>query len=173
MDTALLDRRFLIQLQKNPLDVRCMSAAHAARALFDFIQRVYGPGDECSLWTPQQAEELGYGKFWHVSWEAGPAEWGVLLTLGESMWLTEFELRHDHRPEVLLQSGPGWYSEPHHRFDIAFIEDEEPLPSRSRQTFGRQQTEHVYSGDWCSLARFRSLSRCFMPSMTARAFSPI
>jgi hypothetical protein len=127
MNIARQDRRFLIQLQKNPLDLRCMNAADAARALFDFIQRVYGPGDECSLWTPQEAERLGYGKYWHVSWEAGPAEWGVLLTLGESMWLTEFELRHDHRPEVLLQSGLGWYSEPYHRFDIGFIEDEKPV----------------------------------------------
>ena len=31
---------------------------------------------------------------------------------------------HDHRPEVILQSGNGWYTEPHYRFDIGFIEDE-------------------------------------------------
>ncbi len=66
MNTVRLDR-FHIQLQENPLDLRCMNAADAARALFDFIQRVYGPGDECSLWTPRQAEDLGYGKYWHVS----------------------------------------------------------------------------------------------------------
>ncbi len=58
MNTARLDR-FHIQLQENPLDLRCMNTADAARALFDFIQRVYEPGDECSLWTPQQADELG------------------------------------------------------------------------------------------------------------------
>ena len=52
-------------------------------------------------------------------------EWGVLLTLGESMWLQELELGHDHRPEVLLQSGDGWYTEPHFRFDIGFVEDQE------------------------------------------------
>jgi len=50
-------------------------------------------------------------------------EWGVLLTLGESMWLQEFGLGYDHRPEVLLQSGDGWYTEPHFRFDIGFVED--------------------------------------------------
>ncbi len=126
MNTARLDR-FHIQLQENPLDLRRMNAADAARALFDFIQRVYTTGDECSLWTPQQADELGYRKYWHVSWEAGPAEWGVLLSLGESMWLTEFGLRHDHRPEVLLQSGLGWYTDPYHGFDIGFIEDEKPF----------------------------------------------
>ena len=87
------------------------------------MQRIYGPGDECSIWSPPEAAKLGYGPYWHVSWEAGPAEWGVLLTLGESMWLTEFGLRHDHRPEVLLQSGHGWYTEPYHRFDVGFIED--------------------------------------------------
>jgi hypothetical protein len=50
-------------------------------------------------------------------------EWGVLLTIGESMWLTELELRYDHRPEVILESGNGWYTEPHYRFDIGFIEE--------------------------------------------------
>jgi hypothetical protein len=56
-----------------------------------------------------------------VTWEARPAELGVLLTLGESTWLTELELNHDHKPEVLLQSGTGWYTEPQYRFDIGFI----------------------------------------------------
>jgi hypothetical protein len=58
-----------------------------------------------------------------VSWEAGPAEWGVLLSLGESMWDSEFDLKHDHQPEALLQRGAGWYSEPHFRFDVGFIEN--------------------------------------------------
>jgi hypothetical protein len=52
-----------------------------------------------------------------------PVEWGVLLTLGESMWLTELRLDHDHRPEVLLQRGDGRYTEPHFRFEMGFIED--------------------------------------------------
>jgi hypothetical protein len=75
------------------------------------------------LWSPEQAAMLGYIPSWRVSWEAGPVEWGVLLTIGESMWLTELELRYDHRPEVILQSGNGWYTEPHYRFDVGFIED--------------------------------------------------
>ena len=124
MNTSFPEYGLLGQLQRNPLDLRCMSAAGAARALFDFIQRTYAPGEECSLWSPQEAAELGYGPHWHVSWEAGPVEWGALLTLGESMWLTEFDLRHDHRPEVLLQSGPGWYTEPYYQFDVGFIENE-------------------------------------------------
>jgi hypothetical protein len=39
------------------------------------------------------------------------------------MWLTELGLGHDHRPEVLLQSGNGWYTEPHYGFDVGFVED--------------------------------------------------
>ena len=54
---------------------------------------------------------------------AGPVEWGVLLSLGESMWLTELDLKHDHRPEVLLQKGDGWIAEPYYRFDVGFVED--------------------------------------------------
>jgi hypothetical protein len=37
MNTARLDRRFLIRLQEKPLDLQCMNAADAARALFAFI----------------------------------------------------------------------------------------------------------------------------------------
>jgi len=123
MNNSFLDRRFLVQLQEKPLDLRRMNAEDAARALYNLIQETYGAGEECSLWSPQQAAKRGYGPFWRVSWEAGPVEWGVLLTLGESMWLTEWELSHDHRPEVILQSGDGWYTEPHYRFDIGFIEE--------------------------------------------------
>jgi len=118
-----VERRFLKQLQADPLDLRRTDPAGAARALYDFIQQHYGVGEECSLWSPEEAMKRGYGPFWRVSWEAGPAEWGVLLTLGESMWLTELEVNCDHRPEVLVQSGIDWYAEPHYRFDIGFIED--------------------------------------------------
>jgi hypothetical protein len=95
----------------------------SAKTLYEFLQTYFEPGDECTLWSPVEAKARGYSPFWRVSWEAGPAEWGVLLTLGESMWLTELGLGHDHRPEVLLQSGNGWYTEPHYGFDVGFVED--------------------------------------------------
>ncbi len=59
-----------------------------------------------------QAMERGYAPYRRASWEAGPVECGVLPTLGESMWLTELQPGHDHRPEVLHQSGNGWSTEP-------------------------------------------------------------
>ena len=121
MSTLILDRRYLSELQANPLDLRPMSPADAARALYDFIHRHFAAGEECSLWSPEEAEQRGYRPFWRVSWEAGPVEWGVLLSLGESMWLTELELNYNHRPEVVLEGGNGWYTEPHYRFDIGFI----------------------------------------------------
>ena len=124
MKTSQSDRRYLNQLQAQPLDLRQQNAASAARALYDFIQKHFSPSEECSLWSPEEAKTLGYGPFWRVSWEAGPVEWGVLLTLGESMWLTELDLSHEHKPEVVLQSGNGWYTEPHYRFDIGFIEEQ-------------------------------------------------
>ena len=58
---------------------------------------------------------------WRVCWEAGPFEWGVLRTLGECMWLSEFDLNYDHRPEVLLERGRGWYSERWFGFDVGFV----------------------------------------------------
>ena len=118
-----LNRGYLAGLKANPVDLRRLCAGAAAQALFDFLQEHFRPGEECSLWSPSEAEARGYDPFWRVSWEAGPAEWGVLLSLGESMWLTELDLKHDHHPEVLLQSGDGWYTEPHYRCDVGFIED--------------------------------------------------
>lgn len=67
LGTTFLDRQFVTRLQDNPRDLRRMNAATAAHALFDFIQRVYGPGDECSIWSPQQAMELGDCSFWRVN----------------------------------------------------------------------------------------------------------
>jgi hypothetical protein len=127
MTRCRLDDRYLTELQARPLDLRGLNAPDAARALYEFLQKHFEPGDECSLWSPEEADAKGYSPCWRVSWEAGPAEWGVLLTLGESMWLTELEPGHchdhNHRPEVFLQSGNGWYTEPHHRFDVGFVED--------------------------------------------------
>jgi hypothetical protein len=40
------------------------------------------------------------------------------------MWLTEFELRYDRRPEVLLRGAEGWHTEPYFRFDVGFVEKE-------------------------------------------------
>jgi hypothetical protein len=118
-----IDDQYLAALQAKPLDLRGLTAPDAARALYTFLQKHFDPRDECSLWSPAEAVVRGYGRCWWVSWEAGPVEWGVLLSLGESMWLTELGLEHDGRPEVLLQSGNGWYAEPYHRFDVGFVED--------------------------------------------------
>ena len=102
-----------------------MTASDAARTLYEFLQKHFQRGDECSLWSPAEAKAKGYSRCWRVSWEAGPVEWGVLLSLGESMWMTELEAGHghDHRPEDLLQSGDGWYEEPQYRFDVGLEEE--------------------------------------------------
>jgi DNA polymerase Ligase (LigD) len=67
-------------------------------------------------------------RWWRVGWEAGLFEWAVLPTLGECTWLSELDLKHEHRLEVLLQSGRGWYSEPWYRFDVGFVERWGQLP---------------------------------------------
>jgi hypothetical protein len=137
MTRCKMDDRYLAELRARPLDLRGLTAPDAARALYEFVQTHFEPGDECSLWSPEEAESRGYSPCWRVTWEAGPAEWGVLLTLGESMWLTELELHHDHRPEVLLQSCQGWYTEPHHRFDVGFVEDGIGLDCSAKWSSGR------------------------------------
>ena len=122
MISADRGREYFAEFRANPLDLRSRCAQDAAHALYDFIQNHFRPGDECSLWSPEEADTRGLGLHWRVSWETGPEEWGVLLALGQSMWFSEFDVRVDHRPEILLRKGNGWYSKPHFRFDIGFIE---------------------------------------------------
>jgi hypothetical protein len=67
------------------------------------------------------------------------------------MWAREFNLRHDHKPEVLLQAGDGWYREPHHRFDVGFIEvrsAESPCDSASGIMIegGSSRQENIQGG---------------------------
>lgn len=61
------------------------------------------PDIELSLTSPEETEQLGRGRFWSVSWEAGPFEWAIDLS---------FEI-----------TGPWGYTEPHYSFDLCFIEN--------------------------------------------------
>jgi hypothetical protein len=131
MDTALLDRRFFIQLQQNPLDLRRVSAADAARALVRVHPTSLRSRGRVLIVVAAGSREAGLRSTLACQLGGWAGRMGVLLTLGESMWLTEFDLRHDHRPEVLLQSGQGWYTEPYHRFDVGFIERTRPASSES------------------------------------------
>ena len=62
-----LDRRYLARLQARPLDLRRLTVGDAARALYAFLQEHFRPGEECSLWTPDEARSLGYPRWWRVS----------------------------------------------------------------------------------------------------------
>ncbi len=103
MNTTLQGRGFLSKLQDNPLDLRQLNVADAARAPLTLSMRHSSRATNARRGRPKAL------RCWAIapsgaSVEGGPVEWGALLTLGESMWLTEFELRYDHRPDVKLQS---------------------------------------------------------------------
>lgn len=56
------------------------------------------------LWEPQETARRGYGNCWMVSWEDGPFEWAVFLSLSATM------------------HGPWGYTEPYHSFDLCFVQ---------------------------------------------------
>jgi len=61
------------------------------------------PDIEIHIYTPEQTEARGYGKFWNVSFEAGPFEWAVHASL---------QMPHCK-----------WgYCEPYYSFDLHFVE---------------------------------------------------
>ncbi len=62
----------------------------------------FQPDIEVHIHTPEQTEARGYGRFWNVSFEAGPFEWAV------------------HASMVI--DNPNWYVEPYYSFDLQFCE---------------------------------------------------
>ena len=61
------------------------------------------PEIEVCIYTPEQTEARGYGKFWCVAFEAGPWEWAVHVSL--------------QMPRC------KWgYCEPYYRFDLHFTD---------------------------------------------------
>lgn len=120
-------REFLLQCQASPLDLRHLSAEHAAKAFFEFLQTEFNPGSECWIFSPSEGNEAGCGPFWRVVWESGPFHWGTNLTdYFRSIWWLEFDLQKDlQRPEVLLNynTTDSWYARSHYWFDVGFIDD--------------------------------------------------
>jgi len=55
---------------------------------------------ELALFTPAQSEEMGYGRFWHVMWEAGPWSWAINTFV----------------------EGPWGYCEPYYSFSVQFTD---------------------------------------------------
>ena len=60
------------------------------------------PKTECHIWTPEQQDDRGYGKYWCVSLEGGPFEWAIRAS------------------DVI--DNPDWYVEPYYSFNLHFVE---------------------------------------------------
>lgn len=99
--------------QPKEIDLRkCKTREEVARGIFDGIKRIVG-ADECTemfLMDPDRSEECGYGRTWRVMWEGGPYEWGIKLSLEDTLFGTRF----------LMPS--GFYLEPYYSFDVGVYE---------------------------------------------------
>lgn len=110
------------------LDLSKYDLLAAKDKLFEYVRRTakswgQDPNIECSLLSPQQSEELGYGHFWHVMWESGPYEWGVHLSLG-GVTFVQYDGPFDRdKPEIIMGDPEDWYLEPYYSFDVGFIPD--------------------------------------------------
>jgi len=102
------------------LDLRKSTPKTAATRLHAFITtelRDWG-GDEALLWSPEESDKRGLGKSWHVSWEGGPFEWAISVSLGGSI-----SGRFTGAAEVLLVGAKKYIAEPYHSFDLSFSPD--------------------------------------------------
>lgn len=108
------------------LDLSKFTPEQAAKTLYKWVcaqslLRGQKPAIECALWSPEEAVERGYGVNWRVSWESGPFEWAVCMSLGGRLEEAErFNYAYNGVPEVVLTS-EHWFVEPHYSFDLGFI----------------------------------------------------
>lgn len=85
------------------------SPQNAARRIYGICRKAakaWGmkPEIECSLASPLQAARSCGSPFWHVSFEAGPYDWAV---------------------EVSMAASPKVWAEPYYGFDLHFYAKEE------------------------------------------------
>jgi|SRR5580704_5070079 hypothetical protein len=109
-----------------PIDVTSTKTpGAAAKKLHAYLRQwakdtSYGPALDLFLWSPEETENKGYGKFWAVVWESGPFEW-PMITAG---------CRIEHGG-IYSQPGPfpgglrgrGWWTEQQNDWMILFIKD--------------------------------------------------
>lgn len=82
----------------------------AAKAFYEALKPAViaegqNPDSELFIRSPEETETAGYGRYWQVSWEAGPYEWAVVASLSG-----------------LYSRKNGWYTEPYYGFDVCFTE---------------------------------------------------
>ena len=84
----------------------CAGAAKALHAKLYELAELEGQKSEkeVCIYNPVQNELRGYPRRWSVSWEAGPYEWAVYLSLEGAM------------------RGPWGYGQPHYSFDMFFVD---------------------------------------------------
>lgn len=80
----------------------------AAKALYKHLTGLDAGGDLVLL-SPERSDELGYGRVWRVTWEGGPAEWGIILSMSETWSGVTGHLKNRN-----------WYLEPFYSFDVGF-----------------------------------------------------
>lgn len=105
------------------LDLTKKTPGAAEKALHAFLQKkakeLGQQPDEVILQTPIQSDACGTGKNWRVIWEAGPFEWAINATMGESIYAGEV-MCYGAPPQVLLMGAVKYCAEPYYSFDVCF-----------------------------------------------------
>jgi hypothetical protein len=109
------------------LDLVGMSIEDAAKKLYELVcelARDMGqePEIECHLNSPERSVELGYGRCWQVSWEAGPYQWGIALSMSDGFPLSDYGSGMDSSIPVKHLDNDKWFLEPYYSFDVCFAE---------------------------------------------------
>lgn len=98
--------------------------AGAAKALYKYLLNLanemgYNGEREVIIRSPAKSKAMGYSEAWMVSWESGPFEWAVPVSLGSSMYAGEFGYGATDGPEIFAFS-ENWFVEPWYSFDLYF-----------------------------------------------------
>lgn len=121
------------ELGQNPIDLSGYKTAYgAARKLYETLQAIaedigQNP-DEVSFYDPAESRRVrdmhpDGADVYTVSWEAGPWEWALALSGGDSIYANEFG-SYGLSPEVVgFYESDGWSAEPYYSFDLQFFNE--------------------------------------------------
>ena len=100
------------------------TAKGAATKLHEFLREksaALGQNPDIEVFMRQHQDQQGNEQAgrWLVSWEAGPYEWAICLSGGDSMYAAELE-NYSGKTQVKMFGSPHWIAEPYYSFDLVF-----------------------------------------------------
>lgn len=108
------------------MDLSILDTERAAKITYTYCRGLAAhlgqdPDIEVQLLDPDESQQRSYGDGWTVVWEAGPWQWAVYLSSGESLFYGE---KHSEKPDMELDviSSNRYWCEPYNGWSLVFMD---------------------------------------------------